>query len=66
MKTETKHTESKWIGQRNWFGHKFGLMGVSNDGMMITPNGKELINLGWLSWKIQRLQHWLVFKTFKN
>jgi len=38
---------------------RFGLMGISDDGMMFAPNGKKLFRLPLrVSAIIQRIQHW--------
>ena len=38
-----------------------GLMGLASDGMLITPNGKNLFRVSfWLGSRIQRTQHWVV------
>lgn len=35
-----------------------GFMGVTNDEIMVTPNGKNLFKLPFgLSWKVQIIQH---------
>jgi len=43
-----------------------GLMGVTNDGVLVTPSGIELfkvpIRIGAV---IQKLQHWVAQKTWK-
>ena len=43
-----------------------GLMGIKNDGTLVTPSGIELFKLPiWLGSKIQKLQHWLAKKTWR-
>jgi len=43
-----------------------GLMGIENDGTLVTPSGIELFKLPiWLGSKIQKLQHWLAKKTWR-
>lgn len=43
-----------------------GLMGVANDGTLVTPSGKRLFKVpSWCSWRIQRIQHWFVSVTAK-
>ena len=38
-----------------------GLMGLTSDGMLITPNGKNLFRVPfWIGSRIQRTQHWVV------
>ncbi len=43
-----------------------GLMGISNDGVLVTPKGKNLfkviVELGMV---IQRVQHWIAQKTWR-
>jgi len=43
-----------------------GLMGVKGDNTLVTPSGKSLFKVpSWLSWRIQRIQHWVAIKTWK-
>jgi hypothetical protein len=45
---------------------KFGLMGVSSDGTMFTPNGKKLFKLpATLAFAVQSIQHWVAIKTWR-
>lgn len=37
-----------------------GLMGVSDDGILITPSGKDICKVPlWFAWKIQKIQHFI-------
>lgn len=43
-----------------------GLMGISNDGTLVTPNGTRLFKVpNKLGMFIQRFQHWIAVKTHK-
>ena len=43
-----------------------GLMGLASDGMLITPNGKNLFRVPfWIGSRIQRIQHWVAKATGK-
>jgi len=43
-----------------------GLMGVSNNGMLVTPSGVNLFRVP-VSWArvVQRVQHWYAARTWK-
>jgi len=44
-----------------------GLMGVKNDGTLVTPSGIELIKVPIrLGAKIQKIQHWIAEKTWSD
>ena len=43
-----------------------GLMGIKEDGMLITPSGKNICRVHfWLACKIQKIQHWIAKKTWR-
>jgi len=43
-----------------------GLMGVSNNGVLITPSGRHLFKVPlFLAAIIQRIQHWIAVRTWK-
>lgn len=45
---------------------QIGLMGLSSDGMLITPSGKNLFKVpDWLGRAIQSTQHWIAMKTWR-
>lgn len=42
-----------------------GLMGVSNEGILITPSGKNICKVPiWVASKIQRIQHFIAKLTW--
>ena len=42
-----------------------GLMGIKNDGTLVTPSGVELFKMPfWLGSKIQKVQHMIAQKTW--
>ena len=42
-----------------------GLMGVTSDGKLVTPSGKNLVRVPmWIAWRIQSVQHWIAQKTW--
>jgi hypothetical protein len=46
---------------------RIGLMGLTNDGILVTPSGTQLFSVGqWLGSKVQRIQHWIAQKTWKR
>jgi hypothetical protein len=43
-----------------------GLMGVKDDGTLVTPSGRDFVKLPLrLAAVIQRVQHWLAQKTWR-
>lgn len=43
-----------------------GLMGISNDAVLITPSGKNLFKVPMkIGMIIQRIQHWIADKTWR-
>ena len=43
-----------------------GLMGIKNDGTLVSPSGIELFKVPmWLGRKIQAAQHWVAKKTWR-
>lgn len=43
-----------------------GLIGVDNDGVLVTPKGRRLFKVPWwLARLIQRIQHWVAQLTWK-
>ena len=45
---------------------RYGLMGVSDNGMLFLPNGKPLCCLPLrVAFFIQRVQHWIAVKTWR-
>ncbi len=44
-----------------------GLMGVTNDGVLVTPSGIELFKVPMrIGSVIQKMQHWIARKTWNN